>query len=67
VSFDPTVTGSRSATLSIGSASVALSGTGEAPPTGGDGPLPAWTYALLAAGLLFIVARPPMNQLSRRS
>jgi hypothetical protein len=58
VSFDPSVTGSRSATLHIGSDSIALSGTGEPPTTsaGSDGPLPPWSYAILAACLMMIAA-----------
>lgn len=65
VSFDPTSTGSRSATLQIGGTAVALSGTGE-PSTGGDGPLPTWSYALLAAALMSIAAlRRPRVQAGR--
>ena len=53
VSFDPTTSGARSATLQIGSASVALSGTGEQPQIT-DGPLPLWAYALMAGLILLI-------------
>src|SRR5262249_16122557 len=55
VSFDATSLGARAATLQIGSASVALSGSGT-PSTSGDGPLPLWSYAMLAAALLTIAA-----------
>jgi len=54
VTFDPTATGALAATLQIGSAAVALSGTG-VPPSAGDSPLPLWSYALLAA-LLTVIA-----------
>jgi hypothetical protein len=54
VTFDPSVAGSRSATLQIGSASLTLSGTGE--PATGDGPLPPWSYVMMAALLLTISA-----------
>jgi hypothetical protein len=55
VSFDPSVTGSRPATLQIGSASIGLSGSGEQ-ASSGDGPLPLWSYALLAAAFVMIAA-----------
>jgi subtilase family serine protease len=61
VTFDPSALGSRSATLQIalaggGSTSVGLSGTGTpAAPT--DGPIPLWSYGLLAIALCAIAAR----------
>jgi hypothetical protein len=55
ISFDPTAVGARSATLQIGSTSVALSGSGT-PSTAADGPLPMWSYAMLAAALMGIAA-----------
>jgi pseudomonalisin len=69
VSFDPTTTGSRSATLQIGGTSVALTGTGEPAVTGpiSDGPLPPWSYALLgmllmATGALWQRSRPAISR-----
>jgi subtilase family serine protease len=67
LSFDPSALGNRAATLQIGSASVALSGTGT-PITGGDGPLPPWSYAMLGAALLAIaVSRQRLAVRGRRS
>jgi subtilase family serine protease len=62
VTFDPTVLGSRTATLQIGisgggSTNVALSGTGSPSEDGADGPLPLWAYALLGMLLCVISAR----------
>lgn len=37
---------------------MALLGTGVSPESAGDGPLPPWAYAMLAALLLLIGARP---------
>jgi len=61
ISFDPSVLGSRTATLQIdlnggGSTSINLSGTGN-PPSDTDGPLPLWAYAMLAILLWLIAAR----------
>jgi hypothetical protein len=53
VNFDPTAPGARSAVLQIGSASIALSGTG-AEGVSSDGPLPLWAYALMGALILAI-------------
>jgi pseudomonalisin len=55
VTFDPTAAGARSATLQLGSTSIALSGTGEN-SVAGDGPLPLWSYAMLAVCLMLIAA-----------
>jgi subtilase family serine protease len=55
VSFDPTAIGSRSASLSIGSTTVALTGTGESHAS--DAPLPLWAYALPAGIMLMIGMR----------
>ncbi len=67
VSFDPTSTGSRAATLSVGvsggsSVTVSVAGTGVAPnPEGSDGPLPAWSFLALG-GALFGVASKRLNR-----
>jgi hypothetical protein len=53
VTFDPTAVGNRSAALHIGSASVALSGTGEQ-GLSSDGPLPLWVYAMMGALIVAI-------------
>jgi pseudomonalisin len=53
VTFDPTAAGNRSAALHIGSASVALSGTG-AQGESSDGPLPLWAYAMMGALIVAI-------------
>ena len=53
VTFDPTAPGARSAVLQIGSASIALSGTG-AEVISSDGPLPLWAYALMGVLILGI-------------
>jgi pseudomonalisin len=53
VTFDPTAAGNRSAALHVGSASVALSGTGEQ-GLSSDGPLPLWAYAMMAALIVAI-------------
>jgi pseudomonalisin len=62
VRFGATAGGARSATLQIsigggGTVTVALSGSGGIAPNGGDGPLPPWALALLAAGLVAIARR----------
>ena len=54
VVFDPSTAGTRSATLQIGTISLALSGTGQ--PLAGNAPLPPWSYLLMAAALLISVA-----------
>ena len=56
LTFDPKVAGARSATLQIGSASVALSGTADPGPV--DGPMPLWAYAAMGALLLLMGSRP---------
>jgi pseudomonalisin len=53
VTFDPTAAGNRAAALHIGSASVALSGTGEQ-GVSSDGPLPLWAYAMMGALIVAI-------------
>lgn len=53
VTFDPTAPGARSALLQVGSASIALSGTGEQ-GVSSDGPLPLWAYALMGVLMLAI-------------
>jgi subtilase family serine protease len=62
LAFAPESAGAHSASLQIsdsvgGSVIVALSGTGTAGTPTGDGPLPIWTYLLLAAILLAHVVR----------
>jgi hypothetical protein len=63
VTFDPTAAGTRSAALNIGSASVALIGTGEQ-GSSGNGFLPLWAYALMGALILAIGTVRQRNQLS---
>lgn len=53
ITFEPIAAGTRSATLNIGSASVALSGIGEQ-GLSNDGPLPLWAYALMGVLILAI-------------
>jgi hypothetical protein len=60
VSFDPTAAGNRSAVLHVGSASVALTGIGDA--FAGDAPLPLWSYAALAFAILMIVVARQQRQ-----
>jgi hypothetical protein len=57
ISFDPTETGARSATLQIGNSTVTLSGTGVPPPDSGDGPLPLWAYVVLGVLLMAIAVK----------
>jgi subtilase family serine protease len=54
IRFDPGSTGTQSADLTIGTASVTLSGVGAASVTPTDGPLPFWSY-LAFGGLLVAV------------
>jgi subtilase family serine protease len=65
VTFDPTATGGRPATLQIGSASLPLSGTGE--PASGSAPLPPWSYVMMAALLLTIGALRQRSAADRRN
>lgn len=62
ITFDPSAVGARTADLLIGiagggSASVSLSGTGSPGAGDSDGPLPLWSYALLASLLLVMSVR----------
>jgi pseudomonalisin len=62
VTFDPSAVGARTANLLIGisgggSASVSLSGTGSPAAGDSDGPLPLWSYALLASLLIVTTIR----------
>ena len=63
VTFEPTVAGVRPATLQIGTASIALSGTG-VPEFSADGPLPLWAYAATGILMLLIGARRQRSALS---
>ncbi len=56
ISFDPTSSGARSATLQIGTLSVPLSGIGTQ-VVAGDAPLPLWAYALMAVSLWLLTRR----------
>ena len=65
VRFDATAAGTRNASLSIGitgstALSVALAGTGitgSSDSSGGDGPLPPWSFAALGVALIGIARR----------